>query len=128
MGQTAQSRMDGLDLTILLEVLLDQRNDKLGSESRVLGIEQDLSFQLTLKIADGVQRAVCTRIAGDLKAKMLGVQETNLPMTHANILVSLDGITNIGELNVEEFPAEVVAQKNATAGRIVIRLVSRLAI
>ena len=119
--------MDGLDLTILLEVLLDQGNDKLGSESRVLRIEQDLSFQLTLKIADGVQRAICTRIPSDLKAKNLGVQETNLPMTHANILVSLDGITNVRELHEEELPTEMVAQKNATAGRIVIRLISGLA-
>lgn len=125
MRNTTESGLNGLDFTILTEGLLDQGDDKVGSESRVLGIEQDLNFELTLEVADGAVWTSGTCVAGNLVAKSLGVQEGDQPMTIASIIVSLNSITNIGELNVEEILADLVASKNATARRIVVRLRSK---
>ena len=106
--------MDGLDFTILVECLLDQGDDSLSSESRVLRIEQDLSFELALIVADGAVRSIWTGISGDLNAKSLGVQVVDKPMTDTNVVVSLDGITNVGERNQEQVLPKFLASDDGS--------------
>jgi hypothetical protein len=96
-GNTTRDRLDGFDFTVLVECLLDQGDDSLSSESRVLRIEQDLSFELALIIADGAARSIWTGISGDLNGESLWIQVGHKPMADANVVVGLDGITNVCE-------------------------------
>jgi hypothetical protein len=43
-------------------------------------------------------------------------------MAHASVFEGLDGITNVGELDIERVLAERSTISNATARRIVVRL------
>ena len=103
--------------------VLDQCDDKASSEIRVLGVEEDLKFELTLKIASGVERPIRSIVAGSFEAKILGFQVADLPAPHASILMSANGITDVGELNEEKLLANLLSNKNAGARRVCLCLV-----
>jgi hypothetical protein len=94
-----------------------------SSESRVLGIEQDLNFELAVEIADRIVMPILTSVSTNLKSKSLGGQESDEPVTNASVLVSSDSITDVRELDKEEILANGVASKNATARGIGVRLI-----
>lgn len=89
--------MDCFDFTILAEYGLDQWNDIVSSQSGVLRIEQDLSFELALVTADGAERCVQTKVSSELESESLGAYVGDGPVTFANVLESFDRITNVGE-------------------------------
>ena len=89
--------MDCFDFTILAEYVLDQWNNIVSSQSGVLRIEQDLSFELALVVADGAERPIQTEVSSDLESESLGVYVGDGPVTLANVLESFDCITNVGK-------------------------------
>lgn len=115
-GNGTRIRMHCFDFTILAEYVFDQWNDIVSSQSGVLRIEQDLNFELALVVADGAERPIQTEVSSDLEAECLGVYVADGPVTLANVLESLDCITNVGERDKESLYAGFATTDDTTEG------------